>query len=76
MAASHGTSDATTNSAALSLLELRRSMLRRAGELSARARGLRKKGASSSAARLAVESDRLLLVARTMEENASSPERR
>lgn len=76
MAARRRTPDTPTNSAALSLLELRRHMLRRAGELSARARGLRKKGASSSAARLAVESDRLLLVARTMEDNASSATRR
>lgn len=71
MAARRETPDAPANSAALSLLELRRHLLRRAGELSARARGLRKKGASSSAARLAVESDRLLLVAKTMGDAAA-----
>ena len=72
MAARGETSDTPANSAALSLLELRRHLLRRAGELSARARGLRKKGASHSAARLAVESDRLLLVAKTMGDAATS----
>ena len=71
MVARRDTADAPANSAALSLLELRRHLLRRAGELSARARGLRKKGATSSAARLAVESDRLLLVAKTMEQTAN-----
>ncbi len=55
-----------TNSAALSLLELRRHLLRRAGALTARARGLRQKGDAATAARLAQESERLLNVAHTM----------
>jgi hypothetical protein len=70
MRPSRQTDDAASNSAALSLFELRRQLLRRAGALSARARGLRRKGDSMSAARIAVESDRLLLVAKTMGENA------
>ena len=54
------------NSAALSLLELRRHLLRRAGVLTARARDLRDKGAEVTAARVADESERLLSVARSM----------
>ncbi len=62
--------DAPDNSAQLSLFELRQEMVRRAGTLSARARGLRDRGATRSAARVAAESDRLVLVAKTMAEKA------
>lgn len=75
MAARREIPDATNDSATLSLFELRRQLLRRSATLSARARGLRERGASTSAARVAVESDRLLLVARTMAENAKTRRR-
>ena len=55
-----------TNSAALSLLELRRHLLPRAGALSAKARDLRDRGAGRSAAKVAEESERLRDVARTV----------
>ena len=62
--------DQPTSSAGLSLLELRRHLLRRAGELQARANGLRVKGASRIAAQVSSESDRLRDVARRMKESA------
>ena len=62
------TPEAPDSTGALSLFELRRQMVKRAGALSARARGLQKRGARSTAARVAAESDRLVLVAKTMAE--------
>lgn len=61
--------DSPTTTAALSLLELRQHLLRRAGTLSARARGMKKRGSSVTAARLSGQSERLLSVARTMADN-------
>lgn len=61
-----------TSSAGLSLLELRRHLLRRAGELSARARGLREKGDTASALRAAQQSHRLRDVAHTMGQRRDS----
>ena len=63
-----------TNTAALSLLELRRHLLKRAGALSARARGLREKGHSATAARMAEESQRLRAVAHEMGNSATAQE--
>lgn len=59
-----------TNSAALSLLELRRQLLQQAGALSARARGLRGRGDKAAAQRMAQESRRLRLVAHEMGDSA------
>ena len=75
MVARRRTQESPTNSAALSLFELRRDLLRRSGELSARARGLKHKGADHSAARMAVESDRLLMIAQTMADNVKREKR-
>jgi len=58
--------DRPDSSAALSLLELRRHLLRRAGKLQARANDLHIKGANTIAARLRDESDRLRSMAQTM----------
>lgn len=58
--------EAPTNTAALSLFELRRHLLRQAGVLSARARGLRGRGAGSLAKRADRESEHLVEVARSM----------
>jgi hypothetical protein len=54
-------------SAALSLLELRRHLIRRAGELSGRARVLRARGDAKGAAAAAEQAARLRMVARDME---------
>jgi hypothetical protein len=62
--------DNPSSSAALSLLELRRHLLRRAGTLEARAQGLRDKGAERIAAQVSSESDRLRDVARRMKESS------
>ena len=62
--------DQPSSSAALSLLELRRHLLRRAGKLEARARGLREKGAATIAAQISSESDRLRDLARRMKDSA------
>jgi hypothetical protein len=56
----------TSPSAALSLVDLRRHLLRQASTLSVRARTLRQRGDSVQAQRLAEESARLLRVAREM----------
>ena len=61
-----------TNTAALSLLELRRHLLKQAGMLAARARELREKGSNARAARMAEESARLRSVAHEMG-NSSLP---
>lgn len=58
--------DNPSSSAALSLLELRRHLLRKAGTLTARARVVRRLGGQRKAARLAQESDLLLLMAKQM----------
>ena len=58
--------DDPTGSAALSLLELRRHLLRKAGTLTARARAVRRRGGQRKAAKLALESDLLLLMAKQM----------
>lgn len=50
----------------LSLVELRRHLLRRASTLSVRARTLRARGDVTGAARAAEEADRLMRVARNM----------
>lgn len=60
------TPDNASNSAALSLLELRRHLLRKAGTLTARSRVVRRLGGQRKAARLAQESDLLLLMAKQM----------
>lgn len=62
--------DRPSSSAALSLLELRRHLLRRAGTLEARARELQEKGAATIAAKMGSESDRLRDMARRMKESA------
>lgn len=62
--------DRPSSSSALSLLELRRHLLRQAGTLEARARDLRQKGATTIAAHVNSESDRLRDVARRMKEAA------
>ena len=54
------------DTAGLSLLEMRRHLLRRAGTLGAQAQDLRRHGAQRAAARVATESDRLLSLARRM----------
>lgn len=56
----------TSGSAMLSLVELRRHLLRRSSVLSVRARTLRARGDVAGAARAAEESARLLRVAREM----------
>jgi hypothetical protein len=56
----------TSGSALLSLVELRRHLLRRASTLSVRARTLRARGDVAGASRAAEESARLLRVAREM----------
>jgi hypothetical protein len=61
----------TSGSALLSLVELRRHLLRRASMLSVRARTLRSRGDIVGATRAAEESARLLRVAREMGERAS-----
>jgi hypothetical protein len=58
-------------SAALSLLELRRHLVRRAGELSGRARVLRARGDARGAAAAAEQAARLRTVARDMERRRS-----
>jgi hypothetical protein len=60
------TPDHPSNSAALSMLELRRHLLRKAGALTVRARLVRQRGGDRKAARLAQESDLLLLMAKQM----------
>jgi hypothetical protein len=62
-------------SATLSLLDLRRHLLRRAGELIARARALRARGDSAGALRIEEQSQRLLQVARSMRPEISTPVR-
>ena len=58
--------DEVTSSAALSLRELQRHLLRKAGTLGARARVVRSRGAQRKAAKLSQESDLLLLMAKQM----------
>jgi hypothetical protein len=56
----------TPTSGALSLVELRRHLLRRASALSVRARVCRSRGDVASAARMSEEAARLMRVARDM----------
>ncbi|MGI8873328.1 MAG: hypothetical protein ACR2KP_03180 [Egibacteraceae bacterium] len=56
----------TSPSAALSLLELRRHLLRRASALSVRAQRCRHRGDGAGAARLASEASRLARIAKRM----------
>lgn len=59
-------SDPTPTSATLSLLELRRHLLRRASVLGVRARALRARGDHAAAARLGQEAARILQIAKKM----------
>jgi hypothetical protein len=56
----------TSPSAALSLIDLRRHMIRRASILGTRARALRARGDTAQAHRLADESARIMRIAREM----------
>lgn len=67
------TDDTTATSASLSLLELRRYLLRRAAALQARARDLKEKGNNLTAARMIGESERLRNAAQTMRQSNDSP---
>ena len=58
--------DQPTNSAALSLVELQRQLLRRAGALHARAQQLRERGETAAAQRISGESTRLRVIAHTI----------
>lgn len=60
----------TSGSALLSLLELRRHLLRRSSTLSVRARTLRARGDIAGASKAAEESARLLRIAREMGDTA------
>jgi hypothetical protein len=66
----------TSPSAALSLVDLRRHMLRRASILGSRARVLRARGDTAQANRLANESARIMRIAREMGEDANNKLRR
>lgn len=59
-------SDPTPSTGALSLVELRRYLLRRASELAVRARTCRARGDVNAAARMSAEAARLLRVAQDM----------
>lgn len=56
----------TSSSGALSLVDLRRQLLRRASELAVRAKACRARGEVHAAARMNAEAGRLLHVARDM----------
>lgn len=66
-------SSGAIGSASLSLIELRRHLIRRAGMLTQRARTLRARGDAVMARRLQAQAQRLLEMAREVDEDDSLP---